>query len=639
MFSSSGRIQVVAIGLFACLACGPAVSSTPPTPRATDSPPLPATPEGALSRAEELLESAGLTRAYVLRDDELARARAAGLDEATVVGLLERILAGCLAGDAECGSPLVPGIEGPIEPIQTVSRLIDLLGEIGGDTGLALLYRLDARGLYEAGMSVERILENRWEAERGAFECGPPAEAQVAAVTAGLDDFAVVRFRDGGLVAEAATEAERADLGYFLAAVSEAGPEVGVAPEGEGGSWTSPGPLNEDLERAREAVDTAKREGDLEGVYANAMAYLTALGYPGPLRAEEEDEYAWGGARFSYVMRDAALAAEALGKLDVAATLYRRADPGGGACGTSRDIVWQDQVEGLIRSEERQGRCRVVVAERLLGIDGAADANPELPAVYGTAALAEAGYDVGTLYRGALVTLFRDAGSADLPAALGRAPAPLGERARARLEGKGAEAWEARVHALEGYADVVQREALPLLRDLAAGAPKELRLRALRALAALAERPMNDPCRPIVTWGGSGGSNVWSREIRPLGRACESVLKEDEAAELAESLEPLLADRQDQEVLAAVVEAIGAVGSAGSLDALRELQSDPRVEAGEEICEETGDEVRCENWPLVVYVLEEAVAFIEEREELWAEQGREDAEGGEGAESDLPLRR
>ncbi|MBI5488231.1 MAG: hypothetical protein HY905_12935 [Deltaproteobacteria bacterium] len=622
------------ISILACVACGPAASTTPSTPPVTTAPTLPATPAAALSRAEELLASADLARTYVPREEEVARARAAGLDEPTIVGLLERILSGCLAGDAECGSPLVPGVEGPIEPIATVSKLIDLLGEVGGDASIALLYRLDARGLYEAGMSVERILEHRWAAERSAAACAPPAEAEAAAASAALDDFAVLRFRDGGLVAEAATDGERADLGYFLAAVAEAGPEVGVAPEGQGGSWTSPGPANEDLERMREAIDMAKSAGDIEGVYDDAMAYLTALGYPGALRAEEEDEYAWGGARFSYIMRDAALAAEALGKLDVAAALYRRADPGGGACGTSRDIVWQDQVEGLIRSEERQGRCRTVVAERLLGIDGAADDGPEIRSVYGTAALADAGYDVARLYRGALVTLFRDFEREELSAVLGRAPAPLAERAVARLEGKGAEAWEFRVRALEGYADIVQRGAIPLLRDLAVQAPKELRLRALAALAALVERPWNDPCLPIVTWGGSGGSNVWSREIHPLGRACESVLKADEVAELAGWLEPLLADRDDQEILAAVVETIGAVGSVGSLPALRELQSDPRVQAGEDVCQETGDDVRCENWPLVVYVLEEAVAFIEEREQMWEEQGREGAEGGEGAESD-----
>jgi len=582
-----------------------------------------ASKEEALRSATELLAAANIEQAIPMRLEEVARAVAAGADETVLIDLLERILGDCLAADEACGESLAPGMRDFDGPARI---LLGLLGEIGGGQSMPLLVRLDTRGLYPAGMALDRLLQRRWAEKRESPACAPPTAEEIGAARAGLDDFVVLRFRDGEFSAEAPTAAERDDLAYFLAAVSEAGPEVGTALEGGGGSWTNPGSPNPELQQRRDELDLAKRNGDITAMFDSGMAYLATLGYPEPLRTEEEDQYAWGGAVYSYVMRDVALAAEALDRLDVAAELYRRADPGGGACGTSVSYRWQQQIEGVIRAEEGRGRGRAVVAERLLAVDGAPIEDEQRPEpTYGPTELTASGYDVARLYRGALVTIHRDIPRDDLVRVLSDVPSPLGDAARERLEARGTEAWERRVLAIEGLADTAQRNALPVLLELARNAPDPMRLRALRALAALAERPLNDPCLPLVGLGGSGAGE-WSREIRMLGRFCDTVLKTVEAAELAGQLAPLAAD-PDPDLRAAAVVTIGAIGSPSSLALLRSLVEDPYEVPGATVCESSseGEEEQCRPSRPVADAARDAIASIEELEQYWSQQAAEAA--------------
>ncbi|MFY0541563.1 hypothetical protein [Nannocystis pusilla] len=205
-------------------------------------------------------------------------------------------------------------------------------------------------------------------------------------------------------------------------------PLVGGAVEASPGSPLTPAAPDPENDRLAAAAGDAKARGDVVGLVQHGRAYLARLGFPGPVNGRAESHWAWGGARYSYVFRDLALGAELLGDPTLAGQLYRRADPGGGMCGTSVSYRWSEQVRGAIRSAERAGDCRVAVAERLLDVDGPRDMYPK-PAPdsmdYGPARLAAAGFDVARLYRGALLTAGRDAEPAVLRAALERAPEPL----------------------------------------------------------------------------------------------------------------------------------------------------------------------------------------------------------------------
>ena len=371
-----------------------------------------------------------------------------------------------------------------------------------------------------------------------------------------LGDFFVLRGSGDTLVAERPTPAEQGDLAYFLAAAKGAGPAVGEAAEASAGSPMG-NPVPED--RQREAM--AKQRGDVTAIATEARAYLRTLGWPGPIRGAEESGWAWGGARFSFVMRDLASADESLGAYEEAADLFRRANPGGGACGTSDAFRWEEQVEGLIRSEERLGQCRAIVPERMLGLD------QDRAGIYGTRRLEEAGFDVPRLYRGALVTMGRDA-KPDVLARVLTDPAAL-----ARLRARGPEAWERRVLALEGFADLGRRAALPVLLAAAQGSP-DIAIRALGALGKLAERPASDPCRPACLLGISGTSGGWERPIRPLGEECATYLPPPEQAKLAKALLPLLSSPK-AELRRAAAEALGKIGSPAALAALGGLARDP----------------------------------------------------------------
>ncbi|HWN68353.1 MAG TPA: hypothetical protein VNM90_11995, partial [Haliangium sp.] len=394
-----------------------------------------------------------------------------------------------------------------------------------------------------AGMARARIHERAMLQAVARFPCAPPSAAEIARARAALADFTVVRVRAGRMVAEPPTASELDDLSYFLAAVSEAGIEVGRLSAHARASWTQPAAASPERDQLAAQVEAAKLRGDVAAMARHARAYLVTLGHPGAARFEGESTYAWGGARYSYVMRDLAEAAEDLGNFGHATENYRAADPGGGACGTSTDARWQEQVQGVIRVEERQGRCRAVVAERLLGIDEDREAG-----IYGTARLHAAGFDVPRLYRGALVTRNREIEPAELERVLAQAPAAL-----QRLRTRGPEDWSRRIHAVRGLADAGQQDALPALLEVAASSTPAVAVASLAAIADLAEKPAHDPCAPLA-WGFGSYSTMWERPIQPLYNFCESNLRPPARTRLANSLRPFLR-HADPEVRKAAREA------------------------------------------------------------------------------------
>jgi hypothetical protein len=563
------------------------------------------TPDPTAARRE--LEAAGIQpRGYLLRED-VGRARAAGIDEETLRNLAEDLLAGCLELRERCPGALITDAGYDRPTAEVADTLLALLGELGTTDGIPLLLALDARGRHRAGSALTRLLERTWQDDTEASgTCSPPSEEDVAAAAGDLDGFVVLRFRDGRLEAEPPTADERADLAYFLAAVRRSGPAVGEVDPPARRGWTRPGEPDPERARLREAIEAAGLDGDPHALLDRSLEYLATLGYPEAVRGDAEDEYAWGGARYSFVMRDAARAAELLGELDVAADLYRRAVPGGGACGTSTSSRLQQQIQGLVRSEERRGNGCAVVAERLLVIDGALPDAGEPPEGrgYGLRELAAAGFDLERLYRGALPAIHRDAPPEEIRSAI------------ERLDARGPEAWEYRVRAIEGLADTLQAAALPLLRDLARNALPDPRARAVAAIGQLARRPAYDPCGDR-TFGEGWGSSEWSRPIRHLGRSCATLLPAETTAELAAEIGAYL-DDPGRDVRRAAIEALESIASPTSRGPLAaraaRLEACPVPDSDEEPPPDCVDA----DWEIAS--IERTLERIEELEANWAER-------------------
>lgn len=533
--------------------------------------------------------------------DTLAeKARAAGLGRVEVSRLLGDLLAAC-AG-ATC-----PQLAR--EP--AARRLVDTLGEIGTVADAPLLLRIEAAGMWSGDDAVETILTRAMADAIPQARCAPPSAAEVAAARASLTDFAVLRLRGGVVRGEAPTAVELDDLAYFFAAVEGAGPEVGAGPEASPGNPLRPGAPDPERDRLAGAMKEHRARGDVAALARDGRAYLARLGFPGPLDGAAEDVWAWGGARYSYVFRDLALAAELQGDPGLASQLYRRADPGGGMCGTSVSYRWAAQVRGAIRSAERSGDCRPALAERLLDVDGVPDVwstpTPN-PLDYGPARLADAGFDVARLYRGALLTAGRDAEPARVREALARAPEPLRAAALARLARRGPEAWDRRVYAIEGLADTAGRAALPVLVGMLPALEPAARRRALAAIGLLAERPGSDPCDPELGGLSLRGGSVWEREIRSLGRDCATSLRVREAGPLAMSLTPWLKDH-DPETREAAATALGRIGHRAALSALSALRRDPFQPENVQRC----DAGECRRFYPVREAVQEAIASIRER--------------------------
>ncbi|WAS97487.1 HEAT repeat domain-containing protein [Nannocystis punicea] len=554
--------------------------------------------DSAAKAARAAVERAGLAHPGQQTRAELAGA--AGLGRADVVHVLEDMVAACNATSCPALAQ---------EP--ATGHLLDTLGEIGLPADAPVLLRLEAIGIYSAERSLEAILTRAMADAVPKARCAPPTRTEVAAARLALADFAVLRRHGGVLRGEAPTSAELDDLAYFFAAVTDAGPVVGGAVEASPGSPLTPAAPDPENDRLAAAASDARARGDVLGLVQNGRAYLARLGFPGPLQGSAESHWAWGGARYSYVFRDLALGAELLGDPALAGELYRRADPGGGMCGTSVSYRWSEQVRGAIRSAERAGDCRVAVPERLLDVDGPRDMVPK-PAPdsmdYGPARLASAGFDVQRMYRGALLTAGRDAEPAELRAALERTPEPLRSAALARLGRRGSEAWEARVHAIEGLADVAGRAALTelghILPDLADG-PRQ---RALEAIGAVANRPSWDPCDPNEAGIYLGSfSSQWSRHVASLGERCDTALRLHESAPLARSLTQWLSD-EDPGTREAAAVALGKIGHRDALPALRARQRDPYTPDGQRRCDEAG----CRRFFPVREAVREAIATIRE---------------------------
>lgn len=544
---------------------------------------LPAHGQGSpVATAEAALTRSGVGTDGYVSEREAKKALQAGLTEGRLLQLLEPIVAPCLARDEACKDFEALGNR-KARRRKVAEALAGLLGRVGTTRSLSLLDRMDARGWTAATLARRKILDRDFESYRQGISCPVPDGAQVRRARAALDDFVVLRQRGGRLLAESLTAPEKDDLAYFLAAVSDAGSEVGATREGGApGSNQAPDPS---LERLHAQVEAAKKDGDPRRVVLHAEAYLKALGYPGPIRFT--NSYAWGGARYSFVMRDLAYAYERLGRHGDAAALLRRANPGGGACGTSVSSRWAKQVRGVIRNEERAGACRAVVAERLLGIDDTAygSAGP-----YGTSALTRDRYDLGRLYRGALLTMNRDLPPSVIEAALRTAPPPLREGALRRYRQRGPEDWDRRVGALEGWAAVGGAAALPTLRDAVALGAGDTRRRALRALAELARKPDADPCT-ARTVGLRSMSSQWRRAIPSLGRSCATKLANPEADRLARFVVQFAGD-PDMQTRAEVARTLGALGSPAALPALRTLLRDPAPASGT-ICTYEGEKRNC----------------------------------------------
>ncbi|MBZ5713296.1 HEAT repeat domain-containing protein [Nannocystis pusilla] len=551
--------------------------------------------DSAVEAAQAAVQRAGLASPGRTTRAELAGA--VKLGRAEIVRLLEDLYAAC--DGASCPA---------LAREDAVTHLVDTLGEIGLPADAPVLLRLDARGIYRAGSALEAILTRAMSDAIPQARCAPPSASEVAAARAALTDFAVVRRHGDVLRGEAPTPAELDDLAYFFAAVADAGPRVGGASEANPGSPLTPATPDPESERLAAAAGEARSRGDVAGLVRHGRAYLARLGFPGPIQGSAESTWAWGGARYSYVFRDVALGAELLGDPTLAGQLYRRADPGGGMCGTSVSVRWAEQLRGAIRSAERAGDCRPAVAERLLDVDGPRDMWPA-PAPdsmdYGPARLAAAGFDVPRLYRGALLTAGRAGDPATLRAALGRAPEPLRTAALARLTRRGPEAWEARVYAIEGLADVTGRPALAGLARLLPTLADDERRRAIEAIGAVARRPAWDPCDDAGGIFLGGFSSQWERHVSHLGDSCDTVLRLHESAPIARTLTPFLADR-DPDTREAAAVALGRIGHRDALPALRARRRDPYTPADSRRCDEAG----CRSFYPVREAVTEAIASI-----------------------------
>lgn len=544
--------------LIAC-AHAPSQPANPPSPvsvPSVDADPLPelqAPREPALPRAIEALSGAGL-KSGIYSTKTADRAAKNGLSQELAIAALDEISATCDDHSSQsCG--------GDLDLVKTRARLVQWLRYRGGEAAMPILLQLDGRGELGAGRALHAVLSRRANARPAS--CTPPAIDTVSEVQASLADFAVFDRRRKKLTARPLTEAEAADLAYFLVAVEGAGTPTGTDDQSFKSGTKPSETFTSDQKGALERQKRALFYGDAEEIVRTGVAYLEPLGFPGKIDRSLEGDMSWGGARYSYVMRDVALAAEVAEDYDLASALYRRANPGGGACGTSVSTRRGRQIKGLIRSSDAAGRCNDVVAERLLDWDGDRDT------YYGPDRLADAGFDIARIYRGAFLTRHRDLPEPRLLEALAQAPEAFAGAARARIEAKGTEAWETRVWAIEGLADTLGRDggfflasALPQLEDAQ-------RQRAIEAIGSAGHRYTIGPCDENSVLGlGMGWSSFWTRPVGVFGTSCELAYSDDQAKQLYRSF------RSDLRATSPSLQAsaVNAAASLGVVSAVRDLR-------------------------------------------------------------------
>jgi hypothetical protein len=609
--------SAVALALVAVAACAaPPPPATPPARivalAAPAAPAPPPEPEEPLLPREEAV---GLGRSIVARwkegpryDDAKRDAwlRDEQLDERRVRRLLLSVARPCLDQPGREAPACVEINDSGTPSGEAAEGLVELLAETAAPAPSAsasarLLARLEARGFYRADLAQRRILERRSIASPGL--CAPPGAGEIEAAKRALADFAIA---DGVLAARWPSAVEMDDLAYFYASIANAGPEVGHFDEERG---AKPLPVNHpDLTaRAglRDEMRAALGDGDLERHARASDAYLRTLGYPGPIRAAEEGSMAWGGASFSFVMRDAARSAEILGRYELAEALYRRAAPGGGACGTSTPSRRDGQIAGAVRAAELRRGCRAAVAERLFAIA------LDIHHAHGPERLARAGFDVGRLYAGALLTVGRD-DPARLDRALRALPARSGD-ALARLGRLGPEAWATRVRAIPGYADTARGAGLDRLLAIAEHGPDPARAEAIDSIGLLAEDHGYDPCiKSSLGFGwGHGSSSRLERKVRGVMSTCATRIDAAAIERAARRIAALAADPIPS-VREAVAVALGRIASPHGKNALALLARDT-FDAGGQICTipPSGPQVCSPNRPIARAAHEAQKALVE----------------------------
>ncbi len=562
--------------------CAPRAEVAPPARPVELARPLPA-PEPAQAQqpapldpqtAAALVKQLGAGWYGVVYGDEPARAAFLAdpaHSEAAVVAALDGFTRECEKGPKDC------------EPAERseAQQVIELLAEVAAPTvgatpAVRLLVRLDELGSFDAERALERVLERRFLLR--APKCVAPTKAAIAAADAELDDFFVLEEQKPP---RAPTPQERSDLAYFHAAVDGAAGWIGSLA-------TVPGQLLQDdhpdvtLRKNLDAELTAAlARGDVEEHAKLAPRYLASLGYPGPVRAQEDA--APGTRGYGDIMRDLARSLEILGRLDEAAALYRLPVPFRGCTMSTLDD--ELQIRGIIRtSEGPSGDCRRSAAMRLYAVDGIRDET------YGVEALEAGGYDVARLYRAALATQGRQDADEVKRRLEGSPHASAGLTRLTRL---GAEPWLKDLRALRGYADAAGAAALDTLLDLAEHGSTDAREEALEALAALADDDGTDPCSSTGgRWRFSG-----DRKVRRLSERCETKLPAADSAALATRLAGFAKDPSPQ-VREHVAAALGRVASPAGKKALASLAKDT-YENGE-ICRYVGDQPKqCErNFPV-----------------------------------------
>lgn len=472
------------------------------------------------------------------------------LHEDQFIGLTLAVAGGCpatVAGDADAASR--------DRRKEVLAALISAVAESGSRRGLLKLLRLASCGAESASWNRERILERAMARMMADVPCLPPLSGEVASARDDLEDFPVLRLRDGHFRADRPSGTELDDLAYFMVAVSSAGDEIGMR---EGPLMSDKAsPPNSQRSHLFGQFISAKSRGNVVDIERAARGYLEALGFPDSLQGE--DVLLAGKPRYAMVLRDLAESWEALGRFHDAAGLWRRP--------WSLDVAtWEERVTAVIRDEEIDGRCDVAVAERLL------DAGGEL---YGTKRLSEAQFDVARLLRGALLTINRDAGEVAVTQAITQWPETSRLLARIRLRDKGIEDWERRLQAARGLADVMQERAIPLLLRAAADALPPGRQRAISTLGDLAVRPIFDPCRSPVALPARSAS-AWTRPLRPLGLACGARLPDSTVRRLVAGISAFAGDASPG-TREAVAVALGKIGAPAARPVLRRLLADGKL--------------------------------------------------------------
>jgi hypothetical protein len=473
------------------------------------------------------------------------------IGERTLVSVVEHR---CSSGGEACWQTS-HSIKGPI------SFAVLLLRDFGEVPTLRLLTRFESWGI-RPPVVREQVYRRLMEESMTETQCVPPSLREVDRARKDLADFVVVDEVRGHLVPREPTEAERDDLAYFMAAVSSGAPrpEQFVAGRRKFQRCSVP-PSRHRFERIRlreQALRAAEVGGQLEEVARARQDYLDALGYPDPVNSCRGIDR---GLASRYEQAKTCLAGdlEALGRTHEAEQLYRRIRWWRPYCAAGSRRTHDSQARALIRTAERSGGCRRVVAERLRALEGEA---------YGPLRLARAGFDLPRLYRGALLTRNRHGDAGHWIRSLNAARPELAARAIARLQRRGLEAWERQVLALEGLADSAQRDALEPLETVLPVLDEAGKLRALHALSTLAWRGRAETVACTqVRWNGSNGG---SRPINTLGHSCATRLGESEARALSRGLAPFLGDSSEH-VRVASAQALGSIASKWSRRVLRQV--------------------------------------------------------------------